>query len=79
MAPTKVLMRVVFPPVCGLILMVAGGCGDGATTADMDPDGGNKLKQARINAYGKAGFESSKGKPGGSGGGAQGNARRAGR
>ncbi len=79
MAPTKILMRVVFPPICGLILVMAGGCGGETTTADMDPDGGNKLKQARINAYGKAGVENSKGKPGGAGGGSQGNARRAGR
>ena len=79
MAPIKVLMRLACPPVCGLLLVLVSGCGDGATTAEKDPEGGNKLRQARINAYGNAGFESGKGKPGGSGGGAQSNARRAGR
>ena len=43
----------------GFLLQAAGGCGDGSVP--VDPNGGERLKQARISAYGKSGTPSGKG------------------
>ncbi len=74
MQPRKILARIAILLFLGVILQTTGGCGDGSVP--LDPEGGEKLKQARINAYGKSGVSTPKG--GGasaSGGGAQASAR----
>ena len=52
------LARIAVLPAFGLALLAAGGCGDGSPA---DPEGGVKLKQARIAAYGPSGTPSGKG------------------
>ncbi len=42
------------PHFAVVVLLAAGGCGDGS--ASMDPIRGEQQKQARINAYGKSGM-----------------------
>ena len=54
-------------------LLLAGGCGDGSVP--LDPEGGEKLRQARINAYGKSGYTAQKGAGAVASGGSQGRAR----
>ncbi len=53
------LVRAVILPFLGGILLPMSGCGNGSYP--VDPAGGDKLKQARINAYGPSGSPPSKG------------------
>jgi hypothetical protein len=66
--------RLAIFPTLAAVLLVAG-CQD--SNPNLDPEGGEKLKQARISAYGKAGYASAKGASTVSVGGAQGAARAA--
>jgi hypothetical protein len=61
MSSLKNLARFAIVPVLGMLLSIAGGCGNGGSVS-VDPEGGAKLKQARIAAYGPSGAPS--GKPG---------------
>jgi hypothetical protein len=55
----KTWVRIAMPACLGAFLLAATGCGNG--TIPVDPDRAEKLKQARINAYGQTGYESAKG------------------
>jgi hypothetical protein len=66
--------RLAILPALALCLL-ASGCGE--EPPNLDPVNGQKLKQARINAYGKNGYASEKGVSTVSGGGSQGAARAA--
>jgi len=59
MARSKVLVRAAILPILGLFFSVTGGCGSGPV-AD-NPEIGAQRKQARIDAYGKAGVQNSRG------------------
>jgi hypothetical protein len=73
MPRVKNFARLALLPALALFLL-ADGCGDGSP--NLDPEGGEKLKQARIAAYGKTGYVSDRGTAtSATGGGAQGAAR----
>ncbi len=58
----KSLARITIVVVLGGFLLTSGGCG--SDNVPVDPEGGEKLKQARINAYGPAGYTKEKGASG---------------
>jgi hypothetical protein len=72
MLHVKNFAKLAILPALALILL-ASGCGDGSP--NLDPEGGEKLKQARLSAYGKNGYTSEKGTATVTFGGAQGAAR----
>jgi hypothetical protein len=58
----KSLARITIVVLLGSFLLTSGGCGSGSVP--VDPQGGEKQKQARINAYGPAGYTKEKGAAG---------------
>ncbi len=59
MVPKKNLLRIAVSTSLGFVLLAVVGCGN--DSIKLDPEGGEKLKQARINAYGPAGYTKEKG------------------
>ncbi len=55
----KHLTRIAVPAGLGIFLLAAGGCGNNSVS--LDPEGGEKIKQARINALGPAGASNVRG------------------
>jgi len=54
----RVLGRVAIVPALGVVMATVFGCGN--DSYPVDPEGGERLKQARINAYGKSGYDQGK-------------------
>ncbi len=59
------LANLAIVPALGAVLLAAGGCGE--REYPVDPEGGARLKQARINAYGPTGAPTGKGEVKGGG------------
>jgi hypothetical protein len=71
----KSLARIMIPPALGVVLLATNGCGS-SKSPTLEPDGGEKIKQARINAYGASGTAPTRAVPGsGVGSGSQADAR----